>query len=113
MSPEAVDKVDSVYMIGIGGIGMSALARYFLLKGKSVKGYDRVSTRLTDDLIREGSEIHITADLAYIKDHFLPGSGKTACGLYSCHTGRPPGTAILPQRRIPGYEKGGTAGHSE
>jgi UDP-N-acetylmuramate--alanine ligase len=57
-------------MIGIGGIGMSALARYFMGLGKNVAGYDRVSSRLTDDLIREGSEIHFTADLAYIKDKY-------------------------------------------
>jgi UDP-N-acetylmuramate--alanine ligase len=57
-------------MIGIGGIGMSALARYFLNLGKTVTGYDRVSTALTDDLIREGSEIHFTADLAYVKEKF-------------------------------------------
>jgi UDP-N-acetylmuramate--alanine ligase len=57
-------------MIGIGGIGMSALARYFLSRGKKVAGYDRVSTRLTDDLIREGSDIHFTVDLSYIKENF-------------------------------------------
>ena len=57
-------------MIGIGGIGMSALARYFMSLGKTVAGYDRVSSRLTDDLIREGSEIHFTADLAYIKEKY-------------------------------------------
>ncbi len=49
---------------------MSALARYFLSQGKSVAGYDRVSTRLTDDLIREGSEIHFTTDLAYIRNRY-------------------------------------------
>ena len=75
MNQGEIHKVENVYMIGIGGIGMSALARYFLLKGKKVTGYDRVSTRLTDDLIREGSEIHFTADLAYIKDRF-PDPGK-------------------------------------
>jgi UDP-N-acetylmuramate--alanine ligase len=49
---------------------MSALARYFLSLGKTVAGYDRVSTRLTDDLIREGSEIHFTTDLAYVKEKY-------------------------------------------
>ncbi len=49
---------------------MSALARYFLSLGKTVTGYDRVSTRLTDDLIREGSDIHFTTDLAYVKEKF-------------------------------------------
>ena len=48
----------SVYFIGVGGIGMSALARYFVSQGKDVAGYDRVSTQLTDQLIREGIDIH-------------------------------------------------------
>jgi UDP-N-acetylmuramate--alanine ligase len=48
----------SVYFIGVGGIGMSALARYFVSQGKAVAGYDRVSTALTDLLTREGIDIH-------------------------------------------------------
>ena len=54
MKKEALNSIEHIYMIGIGGIGMSALARYFMSQGKFVAGYDRVSTRLTDDLIREG-----------------------------------------------------------
>ena len=50
--------LDSVYFIGVGGIGMSALARYFVSQGKAVAGYDRVSTTLTDQLVREGIDIH-------------------------------------------------------
>jgi UDP-N-acetylmuramate--alanine ligase len=46
-----------VYFIGIGGIGMSALARYFLQRGATVKGYDRVRTDLTMQLEQEGAEI--------------------------------------------------------
>ncbi len=49
--------LNTVYFIGVGGIGMSALARYFVSQGKSVAGYDRVSTVLTDQLHREGVEI--------------------------------------------------------
>lgn len=49
--------LNSVYFIGAGGIGMSALARYFVSQGKQVAGYDRVSTPLTDQLSREGVEI--------------------------------------------------------
>ena len=70
MNLEEIHRIDNIYMIGIGGIGMSALARYFLVQGKRVAGYDRVSTRLTDDLIREGSDIHFSADLSYIKENF-------------------------------------------
>ncbi|MCD4710972.1 MAG: UDP-N-acetylmuramate--L-alanine ligase [Bacteroidales bacterium] len=50
--------LNSVYFIGVGGIGMSALARYFVSQGKVVAGYDRVSTTLTDQLVREGIDIH-------------------------------------------------------
>ena len=70
MKKEALHSIRDIYMIGIGGIGMSALARYFMSQGKTVAGYDRVSTRLTDELIREGSKIHFTADLAYIKESY-------------------------------------------
>ena len=48
----------SVYFLGIGGIGMSALARFFQLAGCRVSGYDRTSTPLTDELISEGMDIH-------------------------------------------------------
>lgn len=51
-------KIHNVYFIGIGGIGMSALARYFKSIGKEIFGYDRTSTVLTQELESEG--IHIT-----------------------------------------------------
>ncbi|MCK4748543.1 MAG: UDP-N-acetylmuramate--L-alanine ligase, partial [Bacteroidales bacterium] len=70
MNQEEIHKVENVYLIGIGGIGMSALARYFLLHGKRVAGYDRLSTGLTDELIREGSDIHFTEDLSYVRENF-------------------------------------------
>ena len=47
-----------IYFIGIGGIGMSALARYFNAKGVVVSGYDKTPTTLTDQLIKEGIKIH-------------------------------------------------------
>ena len=47
-----------IYFLGIGGIGMSALARYFLAKGYQVHGYDRTSTNLTQNLENEGMIIH-------------------------------------------------------
>ena len=46
-----IDNIKSVYFVGVGGIGMSALARYFLSKGKTVAGYDRTPTELTKSLI--------------------------------------------------------------
>ncbi len=53
-----IDTIKSAYFIGIGGIGMSALARYFRQKGVSVAGYDRTPTPLTGQLQREGIAIH-------------------------------------------------------
>ena len=53
-----IDSIKSVYFVGAGGIGMSALVRYFLHKGKIVAGYDRTSTPLTESLIAEGALIH-------------------------------------------------------
>lgn len=56
----------SIYFLGIGGIGMSALARYFLAKGYQVHGYDRTSTTLTQLLEKEGMVIHYNEDPAFI-----------------------------------------------
>ena len=53
-----VDTIRSVYFIGAGGIGMSALERYFLSKGKVVAGYDRTPSELTEQLMREGALLH-------------------------------------------------------
>ncbi len=53
-----LDRIHNVYFIGIGGIGMSALARYFKSAGKEVYGYDKTETVLTKKLASEG--IHIT-----------------------------------------------------
>ncbi len=48
----------SIYFLGIGGIGMSALARYFKSKGFDVNGYDKTQTSLTDNLLNEGIGVH-------------------------------------------------------
>ncbi len=55
--PMGIKSGDSVYMIGIGGIGMSALARFFNRKGIVVSGYDRTKSKLTDALEKEGIRI--------------------------------------------------------
>jgi UDP-N-acetylmuramate--alanine ligase len=65
-----LSQINSVYFIGIGGIGMSALARYFKNIGKNVAGYDKTPTALTDDLIRSGFDIHFTDDVALIPKSF-------------------------------------------
>lgn len=51
-----------IYMIGIGGIGMSALARFFKSRGLQVSGYDKTPTELTDQLRQEGIEVHFEDD---------------------------------------------------
>lgn len=60
-----------VYFLGIGGIGMSALARYFLHEGKKVAGYDRTPSHLTDELSAEGAAIHFEDDVRLIPSEFL------------------------------------------
>jgi UDP-N-acetylmuramate--alanine ligase len=52
-----LNQIHNVYFIGIGGIGMSALARYFKNIGKEVAGYDKTSTALTRELIDNGIAI--------------------------------------------------------
>ena len=47
-----------IYFIGIGGIGMSALARHFNAQGKKVSGYDKTETKLTKQLVEEGIAVH-------------------------------------------------------
>jgi UDP-N-acetylmuramate--alanine ligase len=54
----SLNKNDTVYFIGIGGIGMSALARYFYAKGVTVSGYDKTPTPLTKELEAAGIHIH-------------------------------------------------------
>ena len=58
--------IQRIYFIGIGGIGMSALARYFNTQGVFVSGYDKTPTPLTDDLQKEGIQIHFEDDLNQI-----------------------------------------------
>ncbi|WP_288331038.1 UDP-N-acetylmuramate--L-alanine ligase [uncultured Alistipes sp.] len=61
----------NVYFLGIGGIGMSALARYFLHEGYAVAGYDRTRSHLTDELGAEGAAVHYEDDVRLIPGKFL------------------------------------------
>lgn len=61
-----MQKITSVYFVGVGGIGMSALSRYFEAKGKHVAGYDKTPSDLTAALINEGIRIHYMDDVALI-----------------------------------------------
>ena len=66
-----VNTLKSVYFIGAGGIGMSALVRYFLSKGKKAGGYDRTPSDLTATLIEEGAQIHYEEAVENIPSDFL------------------------------------------
>ena len=65
-----MDEIKAVYFVGAGGIGMSALIRYFLFNNKKVGGYDRVRTDLTESLKLEGALIHYEDDVNSIPDIF-------------------------------------------
>ena len=60
------------YFIGIGGIGMSSLARYFKLLGKTVLGYDKTETTLTKTLVDEDMIIHYEDNISYIPENVNP-----------------------------------------
>jgi UDP-N-acetylmuramate--alanine ligase len=66
MMNDEVKKISSVYFIGIGGIGMSAIARFFHSKGIKVSGYDRTETALTKELEAEGIHIHYEENVDWI-----------------------------------------------
>lgn len=65
-----LNQIHNVYFIGIGGIGMSALARYFQYIGKKVVGYDKTPTQLTDELQAIGLEIHFEDNISLIPADF-------------------------------------------
>lgn len=88
-------KIHSVYFIGAGGIGMSALARYFLASGKHVYGYDRMPTALTDALISEGISLIFEDDPAKIDPGFLDTPLENALVIYT--------PAIPANQAIKGY----------
>ena len=65
-----INTLKAVYFIGAGGIGMSALVRYFLSKGKKVAGYDRTPSELTQKLNEEGAAIHYEENVTLIPEDF-------------------------------------------
>ncbi|MGV6944367.1 UDP-N-acetylmuramate--L-alanine ligase [Sphingobacterium kyonggiense] len=72
-----IDKIKRVYLLGIGGIGMSGLARYFRRLGCEVAGYDRTSTELTRALEAEGMPITYSDDVATVPANFQEPSEET------------------------------------
>jgi len=69
-----LNQIHNVYFIGIGGIGMSALARYFKGIGKNVCGYDKTETELTKDLKQSGIDIHFEDRIDLIPTEYLTGN---------------------------------------
>jgi len=66
-----LNSIHNIYFIGVGGIGMSALARYFVANGKNVAGYDKTQTELTDALETQGIEVHFKDNIDNISQTFL------------------------------------------
>ena len=66
-----MNQIHSVYFLGIGGIGMSALARYFVFLGKNVGGYDKTPSPLTLELEAVGMQVHYEDDISKIDAKFL------------------------------------------
>lgn len=65
-----IREIHNIYFLGVGGIGMSAIARYFNTLGKNVAGYDKVSKPLTLDLVNEGIQIHYEDSIKNIPEEF-------------------------------------------
>lgn len=76
-----LNNIHNVYFIGIGGIGMSALARYFVSNNKSVAGYDKVRTEITDELERLDVKIHFEDDVNNIPEEYL--NSRTTLVIYT------------------------------
>ena len=68
-----IEKLNEVYFIGIGGIGMSAIARFFHAGGVKVSGYDKTPTVLTNELEASGIAVHYTANVELRRAGVLPG----------------------------------------
>ena len=75
--------IHRVYFIGVGGIGMSAIARYFCENGKQVAGYDKTPSEITDTLILIGVQIHFEDNVALIPEDFKK-KGRNANRIYTC-----------------------------
>lgn len=72
-----LNQYDNIYFLGIGGIGMSALARWFTRKGLRVSGYDRTATALTRELEKEGVSVHYDDRVELIPAEVIADPAKT------------------------------------
>ncbi len=71
------EQIDNIYILGIGGIGISALARYFNALGKSVSGYDLHKSELTERLEGEGMSVAYTDDVGTVPAHCISSRERT------------------------------------
>ncbi|MTI32857.1 UDP-N-acetylmuramate--L-alanine ligase [Xanthovirga aplysinae] len=94
----SIKDIHTVYFLGIGGIGMSALARWFKHNAFQVEGYDRTSTPLTDELENEGIRIHFNDEVSAISQEVL----KNKAGTLVVYT-----PAIPKEHKIYNYLKSG------
>lgn len=78
-----LSNIKYVYLLGIGGIGMSSLARYFKSEGCFVAGYDRTETPLTRELRKDGIHIHYTDDIVYIPHEILTSAHRELLVIYT------------------------------
>lgn len=95
------ESIKYIYFVGVGGIGMSALARYFCFMGKKVAGYDRTPTELTRKLETEGIAVHYSAEVACIPSEFLSADKSEILVVYTPAVGA--GHAELEYFRANGY----------
>ncbi|HSQ46697.1 MAG TPA: UDP-N-acetylmuramate--L-alanine ligase [Lutibacter sp.] len=65
-----LERIHNVYFVGIGGIGMSAIANYFKSNGKNVAGYDRVPSKITEALQHQGIAVHFEDSVDLIPSEF-------------------------------------------
>jgi len=72
-----LNQYDNIYFLGIGGIGMSALARWFMKKGLRVSGYDRTATALTRELEKEGMAVHYEDQVELIPSEVVNDPSRT------------------------------------
>jgi UDP-N-acetylmuramate--alanine ligase len=96
------NKIHSIYFMGIGGIGMSALALYFISKKVMVFGYDRYASEITNNLIAKGAKISFNDDVKSISQDFLDISKSNTIVVYT--PAIPKNSMLLNYFETRGYE---------
>ncbi len=97
-----LDLYKQIYLVGIGGIGMSALARYFNAKGKRVFGYDKLKSDLCIELQNEGINIHYTDSVSCIPDFIKDSEYNTTLVIFT--PAIPIDNQVLKFFRIKGFD---------